>query len=116
MRSPGQVADLDEILGITVTYRNGVPILLSEIADVQLGGELRTGAATQNGSEVVLGTVFMLLGSNSREVARASAERIEAIQPSLPDGSSSNLCMIVRHWSTKRLRPWRKTWPRAPCS
>lgn len=86
VRSPGQVTDLDEILGVTVTYRNGVPILLSEVANVELGNELRTGAATQDGSEIVLGTVFMLLGSNSREVARASAERIEEIQPSLPDG------------------------------
>ena len=86
VRSPGQVANIDEILDITVTYRNGVPIRLSEIADVELGSELRTGAATQDGSEVVLGTVFMLLGSNSRDVARASAERIEEIQPSLPDG------------------------------
>jgi len=86
VRSPGQVATLDEILGIAVTYRNGVPILLSEVADVELGHELRTGAATQDGHEVVLGTVFMLIGSNSREVARASAERLEAIQPSLPDG------------------------------
>ncbi|MBT77485.1 MAG: CusA/CzcA family heavy metal efflux RND transporter [Gammaproteobacteria bacterium] len=86
VRSPGQVSNIEEIREIAVTYRNGVPILLSEIAEVELGGELRTGAATQNGREVVLGTVFMLLGSNSREVARASAERIAEIQPSLPDG------------------------------
>jgi len=86
VRSPGQVANLAEILKITVTYRNGVPIELAEVADVELGSELRTGAATQDGSEIVLGTVFMLVGANSREVARATAERIEAIQPSLPDG------------------------------
>ena len=86
VRSPGQVANIDEILDITVTHRNGVPIRLAEIADVELGSELRTGAATQDGSEVVLGTVFMLLGSNSRDVARASAKRIDEIQPSLPDG------------------------------
>ena len=86
VRSPGQVTSRADILKMTVTYRNGVPILLSEVADVQLGSDLRAGAATQNGNEVVLGTVFMLVGENSRAVARASAEKLEAIKPSLPDG------------------------------
>ena len=86
IRSPGQVADLDDIRAITVAKRSGVPVSLKDVATVQLGGELRTGAATQNGEEVVLGTVFMLIGENSRLVARAAAERLEAIKPSLPDG------------------------------
>jgi len=86
VRSPGQVATLEDILAMNVTYRNGVPIRLAEIADVKLGSELRTGAATQDGKEVVLGTIFMLVGENSREVARAAAKAIDAIQPSLPDG------------------------------
>jgi cobalt-zinc-cadmium resistance protein CzcA len=90
IRSPGQLANLEEIRDITVAKRNGVPISLATVADVKLGNELRTGAATQNGKEVVLGTVFMLMGENSREVAHAAAQRIEAIKPSLPDGVELN--------------------------
>jgi cobalt-zinc-cadmium resistance protein CzcA len=90
VRSPGQVHDLDDIRGITVTHLNGVPISLDEIAEIKLGAELRSGAATQNGQEVVLGTVFMLIGENSRTVAAATAEKIDAIQPSLPPGVEVN--------------------------
>jgi cobalt-zinc-cadmium resistance protein CzcA len=90
VRSPGQLANLEEISGITVASRDGVSIRLSDVADVQLGSELRTGAATQNGEEVVLGTVFMLVGENSRVVAQATAERLESIKPSLPEGVQLN--------------------------
>ncbi|HEY9198275.1 MAG TPA: CusA/CzcA family heavy metal efflux RND transporter [Gammaproteobacteria bacterium] len=90
IRSPGQLADLDQIRGITVAKREGVPIHLDDVADVTLGHELRTGAATQDGKEVVMGTVFMLVGENSRVVARAAAERLESIKPSLPEGVELN--------------------------
>jgi len=90
IRSPGQLADLEAIRKITVAKRNGVPISLDSVADVKLGNELRTGAATQDGKEVVLGTVFMLMGENSRAVAQAAAQRIEQIKPSLPDGVELN--------------------------
>ena len=86
IRSPGQVATLDDIKHITITKRQGVPITIKDIAEVQLGSELRSGAATQNGQEVVLGTVFMLIGENSRQVAQAAAERLDKIKASLPDG------------------------------
>lgn len=90
IRSPGQLADLDDIRGITVAKRDGVPIRMADVAEVTLGHELRTGAATQNGEEVVLGTVFMLVGENSRVVARATAERLARIEPSLPEGVRIN--------------------------
>jgi cobalt-zinc-cadmium resistance protein CzcA len=90
VHSPGRLANLEEIGGITVASRDGVSIRLSDVADVQLGSELRTGAATQNGEEVVLGTVFMLVGENSRIVAQATAERLESIKPSLPEGVQLN--------------------------
>jgi cobalt-zinc-cadmium resistance protein CzcA len=90
VRSPGQLANLEEIGGITIAKRDGVPVRLSDVADVQQGSELRTGAATQNGEEVVLGTVFMLVGENSRVVAQATAERLESIKPSLPEGVQLN--------------------------
>ncbi len=90
VRSPGQLANLDDIRTITIAKRNGVPIRLGSIAEIKLGSELRTGAATQNGEEVVLGTVFMLTGENSRVVSRAAAEKLEQIKPSLPDGVELN--------------------------
>ena len=86
IRSPGQLANLEDIRGIALTLRDGAPIRLSDVAEVTLGHELRNGAATQNGQEVVLGTVFMLVGENSRAVAKAAAERLKAIEPSLPEG------------------------------
>ncbi|EXS68697.1 hypothetical protein BF95_00470 [Sphingobium sp. Ant17] len=77
IRVPGQAAGIDDLKSIIVTNRSGVPIRIADIADVGMGEELRTGAATEDGQEVVLGTVFMLAGENSRIVARASAERLE---------------------------------------
>ncbi len=86
IRSPGQVNNIEEILNLTVTLRDGVVIKISDVAEVSLGSELRTGAATQDGQEVVLGTVFMLIGENSRQVARATAAKLEKIKSSLPEG------------------------------
>ena len=86
IRSPGQVETLDDIKGITITKRQQVPVTIQDVAEVQLGSELRSGAATHNGKEVVLGTVFMLIGENSRQVAQASAQRLQSIKASLPDG------------------------------
>ena len=86
VRVPGQVRSIDELGGIVVAQRDGVPIRLGEVAAVVEGSELRTGAATENGREIVLGTVFMLVGENSRAVARRAAERLEHVNASLPDG------------------------------
>jgi cobalt-zinc-cadmium resistance protein CzcA len=86
VRIPGQAKSIEDLANIIVTQRHGVSIRIKDIADVGLGEELRTGAATENGREVVLGTVFMLIGQNSRTVSTAVAGRIEAINRSLPDG------------------------------
>ena len=86
VRVPGQVADLDAIRDIVLDRREGVPIRVRDVAEVGEGPELRTGAATQNGKEVVLGTVFMLVGANSREVAQASAAKLKEANASLPAG------------------------------
>jgi cobalt-zinc-cadmium resistance protein CzcA len=69
--------------------RDGVPIRVGDVASVAQGAELRTGAATQNGAETVLGTVVMLLGANSREVAQAAAARLAEAATSLPPGVSA---------------------------
>ncbi len=86
IRAPGQVKDMDDIRGIIVSNVDGVPIRIRDVAEVGLGKELRTGAATENGREVVLGTVFMLIGENSREVAQAVGQRLEEINRTLPKG------------------------------
>lgn len=90
VRAPGQVADLDGIRDIVLDRRDGVPIRVRDVAQVGEGPELRTGAATQNGREVVLGTVFMLIGANSRDVAQSSAVRLQEAARSLPPGVSAN--------------------------
>ncbi len=86
IRVPGQVANLDEIGDIILGSRQGVPIRVRDVADVIIGKELRTGAATQNGEEVVLGTALMLIGENSRKVSHAAAKKLAEINRNLPDG------------------------------
>ncbi len=86
IRAPGQVASIDDIANIVITTSDGTPIRVRNVAQVEIGRELRTGAATENGREVVLGTVFMLIGENSRTVSQAVASRLEQINRSLPDG------------------------------
>ena len=86
VRIPGQVANLEEIGNIVLARREGVPIHVHDVAEVKDGPELRSGAATQNGHEVVMGTVVMLIGANSREVAQAAAARLQQAQRSLPEG------------------------------
>ena len=86
IRSPGQLQNLDDIRRLVVAKRDDAPVRIADVAEVGFGKELRTGAATQNGEEVVLGTAFMLLGENSRRVAQAVAEKIKMINPSLPVG------------------------------
>jgi len=86
VRAPGQVKSMDEIAEIIVGTAAGQPIRVRDIAAVELGRELRTGAATENGKEVVLGTVFMLMGENSRTVSRAVDKQMAAINRTLPAG------------------------------
>ena len=86
MRVPGQAADAEDLKSVVIGERGGVPVRIVDVATVGLGHELRAGAATQNGREVVMSTVFMLIGANSREVANAVAEKLEEIKPSLPPG------------------------------
>jgi cobalt-zinc-cadmium resistance protein CzcA len=86
VRVPGQAADIEAIADIVLDRRDGVPIRVRDIAEVGEGAELRTGAASENGREVVLGTVFMRVGENSREVAQRVSAQLEQVQTSLPAG------------------------------
>ena len=86
VRAPGQVGNLDDIGNIVVATRQGVPLRIRDVADVVIGHALRTGAATENGKEVVLGTVFMLIGENSRKVSQAVDLKMKEINRTLPPG------------------------------
>jgi heavy metal efflux system protein len=86
VRVPGQVASLEDIRSIRIATHEGTPVVIGDVAEVNVGKDLRTGAATMNGEEVVLGTVFMLMGENSRIVARAAAAKLTEINASLPEG------------------------------
>ena len=86
VRAPGQVQSMEDLRDIIIGTAQGQPIRIRDIGDVELGRELRTGAATENGQEVVLGTVFMLMGENSRAVSRAVDQRMAAINKTLPPG------------------------------
>jgi cobalt-zinc-cadmium resistance protein CzcA len=90
IRAPGQVTTLEEIRDIVIRGEGGVPLRIQDVAEVLLGKELRTGAATENGEEVVLGTVFMLIGENSRTVAQRVAAKLVEVNRSLPEGVVAN--------------------------
>lgn len=86
VRSTGQLASIQDIEQVVIDRHDSAPILVRDVADVAIGKELRTGAATRDGEESVLGMAMMLIGENSRAVARAAAAKLDEIQPSLPDG------------------------------
>ena len=90
IRVPGQAKDERDLSGIIVDYRDGVPIRIADVADVEIGSEIRNGAATKDGREVVLGTIYMLVGENARDVSVAVAERLEEVNRSLPGGVVAN--------------------------
>lgn len=86
IRAPGQVKTLEDIGNVILSSAGGVPIRVRDVAEIGIGRELRTGAATDNGREVVLGTVFMLIGQNSRTVSQAVDKKMIEINRSLPEG------------------------------
>lgn len=86
VRVPGQVKDIADIQSIILAKRDEITIRMRDVADVKMGSPLRTGAATQNGNEIVLGTVMMLMGENSRDVAQRAAARLDIVNDSLPEG------------------------------
>ncbi|MFT4907432.1 MAG: cobalt-zinc-cadmium resistance protein CzcA [Oleispira sp.] len=86
IRSPGQLNNLEEIAQLVVTRRDDAPVRIKDLAEVKYGKELRTGSATFNSEETVLGTAFMLLGENSRTVSKAVAKKLIEINDFLPPG------------------------------
>ncbi|MGY0638219.1 MAG: efflux RND transporter permease subunit, partial [Paraglaciecola chathamensis] len=86
VRSQGQLQTLSDIENVVIKRIDTIPIAVKDIGTVAIGKELRTGAATQEGEETVLGTAMMLVGENSRAVAQSVALKVKEIQSSLPDG------------------------------
>ena len=86
VRSPGQLANISDIEHVIIKVVDDVPIKVINIAQVSIAKSLRTGAATRDGKETVLGSAMMLVGENSRVVALAVAKKLAQIQRSLPKG------------------------------
>ncbi|WP_024605790.1 MULTISPECIES: efflux RND transporter permease subunit [unclassified Pseudoalteromonas] len=86
VRSPGQLKTVEDIANTVIAKRDDAPVRIKDVANVHLGKELRTGAATYNGEETVLGSAMMLIGENSRVVAKAMADKLVDVQKSLPAG------------------------------
>lgn len=86
VRVPGLLSSIQDIENVTISTQNGLPIRVSDVASVSIGHDLRTGGATYNGEEAVLGTAMMMMGENSKSVAQAVDQKVQAIQQSLPKG------------------------------
>tara|TARA_R110000851_G_C13093256_1_gene567115 strand:+ start:1052 stop:4117 length:3066 start_codon:yes stop_codon:yes gene_type:complete len=86
IRSEAQLKGIDDIGQVVVKIIDGVPVKIQDIAQINLGKELRSGAGTLNGQETVIGTTMMLVGENSRTVAKAVDSKLETIKTSLPEG------------------------------
>ena len=86
VRADARIHAIDEIARSVIATRGGVPVTVADVASVRIGGELRTGAASENGREAVVGTALMLLGENSRTVSAAVATKLGELVKSLPPG------------------------------
>ena len=86
VRVPGTLNSLADIQNTTVASPNGNPIRVADIAQVSIDHDLRTGGATYNGEETVLGIAMMMMGENSRTVSKAVDAKIQEVQSSLPQG------------------------------
>ncbi|WP_033073636.1 efflux RND transporter permease subunit [Sphingopyxis sp. MWB1] len=84
VRSDARIGGAEDLAATVIATRGGVPITLDQVARVRTGQAIRTGSASENGREVVVGTAVMRIGENSREVAQRVAARLEEINASLP--------------------------------
>lgn len=86
VRVPGTLSSTQEIENVTITTKNGLPIRVADVATVSIGHDLRTGGATYNGEETVLGIAMMMMGENSKSIAQTLDAKVQEIRQSLPDG------------------------------
>jgi cobalt-zinc-cadmium resistance protein CzcA len=103
VRVPGQAGSLRDLEQIVVATREGRPIRVADVAQVAIGRELRTGAATRDGEETVLGTAIMLIGENSRAVSLRAAEKLRAINKTLPPGVAAEAVYDRTHLVNKTI-------------
>jgi heavy metal efflux system protein len=87
IRGEGQFKSIDDLTKAAIkTERDGIPLLLGQVANIRIGPSIRFGLMTKDEKEVIGGTVMMLIGQNSREVVAAVKEKIEEIKKNLPAG------------------------------
>ncbi|MBO3653095.1 efflux RND transporter permease subunit [Acinetobacter bereziniae] len=86
VRVPGMLSSIEDIQNVSIGNKNGFPIRVADVATVAIGHDLRTGGATYNSQETVLGIAMMMMGENSRTVARAVDAKVKEVQQSLPKG------------------------------
>lgn len=86
VRADARISSAEQISGAVIATRGGVPVMVRDVAKVRIGGALRAGAASRDGHEDVIGSALMLVGENSRTVAKAVGNKLRAIGPTLPDG------------------------------
>lgn len=89
VRADGRTETIEQIQNIVVSSKNSTPVYLKDVASVEIGRELRTGSGSENGSDAVVGTALMLIGSNSRIVADAVDQKFNEIVKTLPPGISA---------------------------
>jgi len=93
VHADARIRSIDDITRAVVATRAGVPITVQQVATVRIGGELRRGAASKNGFEVVIGTALMLVGENSRTVAEAVHAKLVELSKTLPTGVTANVAL-----------------------
>lgn len=103
VRSAGQLSSVEAIANVVIKAPEGIPVKVSDVAEVALGQALRSGAATRDGQETVLGTAIMLIGENSRSVASALALRLSEVQASLPPGVTAEVVYDRTHLVDKAI-------------
>lgn len=108
LRVPGQAHTLADIENTFLYQQDDVPVHIKDVASVEEGLELRSGAASQNGHEVVMSTVFMLIGENSRTVALNVGAKLKDIQRSLPAGITATAVYDRTHLVNKTLHTVQK--------
>lgn len=104
VRVPGVLSSIQDIENVTITTTNDLPVRVSDVASVSIGHDLRTGGATYNGEETVLGTAMMMMGENSKTVAQAVDEKVQEIQKSLPKGVMIETVYDRRHLIDKAIK------------
>jgi heavy metal efflux system protein len=93
VHADARIHSMDEIGHAVIATRNSVPVTITDVAKLRIGGQFRTGAASKNGQEVVIGTALMLTGENSRTVATLVRQKFQEIRNNLPPGIVANVLL-----------------------